>query len=760
MKNVLFIKALREIRLNFKTYLSVILIATLAVTLFTGILANYQNFNDKLNHIYEEAHMCDGMVLLKADDEIVEEEIQKRANYYEKRIYMTAEFKNKNVYLATFTSDSKLNLPFQSSCENIDSSMVLVDTNFLDRNNIAIGDSIQVQISFGTVTIDIDLCINGSMKHPESLENSVYNPAFIYVGYEALRSAILKQVPLKDMVDETLEKGHNQYLIVGDDCLFDEIKEIHLEDSNFIYSLRRSDLPSNITVDADVHQAKQLIYIFPVIFYLVAILIILTSISQLMNRESKNVGILQALGYKKGQILMHYMGIFMMLGLIGSILGMILGPLIVPQVMGKKYNLLYQLPKISLPFFRFEYLISVGILLVIIAVTSMIACYKPMNAVPASSLRGDNSVEMHMTFLSKFKWMQKIPLSVLMAFRNMKRKVSRTVMVLVGVLGCSALLVCGFGIEDTIYYGMNLELDELIPYDLSVTYGTSGSKMNSYQEMKEISAVDEYAKYSISVENKKLIRSYLFVLPEHCDIFQSTYDQEGCLLSTKVAEEINAKKGDRIHFVFQDKRYDVVVTDVIDFCLSQGVFVSKNVIEAEFIPTAAWVSTGIEHGSLKEKIRLIDGISDVITIEEMRSHAEDTIASIKVMTWTIKIFAILLAIVVLYNLALLNFKERIKDIATLKVLGFSRIEVASSLMIEIISLTFVGALVGLFLGYPLLVAVLSINENPLLSYIYHINLRSYLWTVLITCGSSLLINLIFAYLTNRVQMVESLKSVE
>jgi len=147
-------------------------------------------------------------------------------------------------------------------------------------------------------------------------------------------------------------------------------------------------------------------------------------------------------------------------------------------------------------------------------------------------------------------------------------------------------------------------------------------------------------------------------------------------------------------------------------------------------------------------------------MSDMRLRADEVLSSIRVMTMTIRIFAILLAVVVLYNLALLNFKERTKDIATLKVLGFSRFEIASSFIIEIIALTFFGSLIGLTLGYPLLYAVLSINETPLICYIYHIASNSYLYTVLLTCGTSFAINLFFAFLTNKVRMVESLKSVE
>ncbi len=767
VRNVLNIKVLREIKNNFKTYLSVILIATLAVTLFTGIWANYMNFSDRLNHIYEEAHMCDGIITMSNYDEEVESYIKSKNVSYEKRIYLTTKQENNNIYLATFSNESVFNLPYQISTDELKDDMVFVDKNFLKNNHYEIGQKMPVQLPFAGNALTIYLEISGSMTHPESLENSNYNPAFVYVGITALKEAILEAINQPflslDYVEEMLVDYYNQFLIAADAGFFKEAKDSFEDKENFVYSLERSDLPSNMTVDADVNQAKMLIYIFPVIFYLVAVLIILTSISQLINRESKNIGLLKALGFSKREILFHYMKIFIMLGLIGSVLGMILGPLIVPNVMGKKYNLLYQLPTISLTFFRVEYLLSVVFLMIIIVLVSIFACYSSMGMVPAASLRGDNAVPMKISILNKLKWMKKIPLSILMAFRNMKRKISRTLMVILGVLGCSALLVCGFGIEDTIHYGIDLELEELIPYDVSVSYSNLVSRESDIKAVEGVSSVDEYAKYSISIEKDSTIRSYVYLLPEKSEVFKVSYGIDDCLISSKVAEEIGAKVGDQIRFLYQNNHYEVTITQIVDFCISQGIFLSKNrFTDIPFLPSGSWIKTTTEssHEVVSQEIEKIDSILSATTIEAMRIHAEDVIASIKVMTWTIKIFAILLALVVIYNLALLNFKERIKDIATLKVLGFSKFEIASSLIIEILFLTFVGAIIGLFLGYPLLVAVLSINENPLLSYIYHINFASYLWTVLITCGSSFIINLIFAFLTNKVQMVESLKSVE
>lgn len=764
VKNVLNIKVLREIAHNFKTYLSVILIATLAVTLFTGIFANYKNFDDRLDHIYQEANMCDGIVMTKTHDKELKNFLEERNLFFEERIYLTGTTGNLNVYVATFDNSSMLNLPYQMSVSELSSTMVLVDENFLSRADVSVGDAFQVNLSLPFLNQPIELKISGTMTHPESLENSTYNPSFLYVGYDALLEAIVSATLYpRPMVEFLMQELYNQFLVQGEEAVFSQIKDAFHEDENFIYSLKRSDLPSNMTVDTDVKQARQLIYIFPVIFYLVAILIILTSISQLIHRETKNIGILKALGFSKYEILFHYMKIFIVLSIIGSVLGIILGPIIVPNVMGNKYNILYQLPKLDLPFFRWEYLISVGILILITAFTSFAACYSAMHQVPACCLRGENAVVMKLSILNHLRFVKRLPLAILMAVRNMKRKWSRTFMVILGVLGCSALLVCGFGIEDTINYGVDLELEELIPYDVSATYSEYTSKQEEIQEIKDVAYVDEYVKISVNVEAKHLISSYLFILPETSKVFQVSYDENSCIISRRVAEEIDVQVGENVEFVYRGTRYKFEVTEIVDFCLSQGVFISnKRLKDIPFSPTAVWIKSfdSKSNDAISEAISHMDGVMSSQTIEQMKAHAEEVIGSIKVMTLTIKIFAILLAIVVLYNLAQLNFKERVKDIATLKVLGFSRFSIASSFMIEIISLTFFASLIGLLFGYPLLVAVLSINENPLISYIYHINVSSYLITVALTCGSSLLINLFFGFLTNRVEMVESLKSVE
>lgn len=770
--DVLKVKVVREIKSNFKSYLSVILIAALAVTLFTGIWANYRDFQDKLNEIYTVSSMCDGMITMNSADEDVENFLKEKSVTYQKRIFATAKVDGKSVYIATFSADDKLDLPYSSSVK-VDEYGVYADENFAKNHKCGEDFSVTTDISLAE---NVTLNLTGTIIHPESLGNSVYNPSFIYVGKKALVKSLAisldKYKTLFGYTDEAFEKfieGYladyeNQYLIKSADAtsLIDEAKAKFSGKESFVYALKRSNLPTNVTIEADVTQAKQLLYIFPVIFYLVALLIILTSVSQLINREQKNIGILKALGYSKIEILWHYTDVFIVLGLIGSAMGILLGPAIIPKVMGVKYGILYQLPKIRTAFFRWEYLASLAILVVIILLTSVFACLDSINKVPAVSLRGDNSVKMTLTSLSKFKIFGKVSLSVRMAFRNMRRKISRSLMVILGVAGCSALLLCGFGVENTINYGLDLELGHYTPYDVTVSYSDGLSHFDDITALDGVVAVDEYAKYSVTAQGEKVLSSYVYVMPSVPKIIDFGYDDNSVLVSSKLAKDIGVSAGDNVSFVYEGVTFTAKVTGIIDLCITQGIIISEYLFaETYFPPTGAFVKTKSGFAAATaESIAGEKGIHSATTMSDMRLRADEVLSSIRVMTMTIRIFAILLAVVVLYNLALLNFKERTKDIATLKVLGFSRFEIASSFIIEIIALTFFGSLIGLTLGYPLLYAVLSINETPLICYIYHIASNSYLYTVLLTCGTSFAINLFFAFLTNKVRMVESLKSVE
>ena len=216
------------------------------------------------------------------------------------------------------------------------------------------------------------------------------------------------------------------------------------------------------------------------------------------------------------------------------------------------------------------------------------------------------------------------------------------------------------------------------------------------------------------------------------------------------------------------KQYEAEVGVLFEAFYVHGIYVNyENPMYAELGTSMsnAWikVASGYDANSVIQSLandEYSSIVSRVQTYDDLRSTITNILSSILVMTNTVKIFAILLAVIVLYNLAILNYRERMRDIATLKVLGFSRFEIAKSLIIEIMALTIVGVALGLALGMPMEILVLMTNETPVVDFLYVVWPLTYVIATLITLGTALIVNLYLTNMTNKIPMVESLKSVE
>lgn len=704
VKHVLGKKVFREVKQNIKQYISVILIAALAVTLFTGLLANYYHFRNRVDIAYDGGNVADIYLTVDKYSKIDHDALKKENEIVEKRFFTGGKADTASLYVIVAPAENTMNVPSQTSLNRpIEDGDVYVDELLLEKLNIEIGDSLE--ISIGGVDETLTFQINGTMLHPEGLSNTKSTPSLIYITRGALEEQIKIVYPTTyPFVITMLEAHYNQFLVRTMDIEKTMQSAIaHFEKSNttLLYNLTIEDMPCTKAIEADITQAKQLLYVFPVIFYLVGVLIILTSISQLVARERMNIGIMKAMGYSKREITNHYVMVGVVLSLIGSIIGIILGPLILPNVMNVKYNILYALPSSPLPFFKVEYLFSVLILVVICLLVAYFTTSAEIKRKPAESIRGDNFLKIRPLLIEKTKLGKKFPLTLKMAFRNIKRRYSRTLMVILGVLGCSALLTCGFGIEDTLNYGINKEVEEIIHYDVMSTYADNITHKEELMNIDNIKNVEEYCKYDVTLISKDVLNSNLYILEDEGTSFKMDYST-GAVISSKVARELDLSVGDNLTYVFNNIQYEVTISNIAELSITHGIFLSRKNSTIEYKPSGNWIECyDLNQAKLTNTANLVKDntfIINSVSLHDYKIQIEDTIGSIRIMTMTIKIFAILLAIVVLYNLALLNLKERSRDIATLKVLGFNRFEIGRTLMIEILILTVIGSLLGLVCG--------------------------------------------------------------
>lgn len=552
------------------------------------------------------------------------------------------------------------------------------------------------------------------------------------------------------------------YLNIDDTSLL-----FHLsEETVFVTSLTVDLLPSNATMEQDIYQAKQLCVVFPTIFFIVAALVIMTSLSQTISRSRQEIGTMKALGISSWKILFHYIGMGIVLTMIGSVIGAIAGPLIIPNVLNVKYSILYNLPSVGVIYPWGSIALCIGIFMLLASVVTVGVTFSEIRLKPVESMRTKPMKAFKRLPRTKAK-RSTLALSLTMAFRNIFAKKTRMLMVIFGVMGCTSLTVAGFGIIDTINYGLSLDLYETYQADISLNYNNVGQPYEILSSYDEIDTIQEFTSKVLRVQSDRgSLDTYLNVYSETAG--KNAYSflgeiQGGIALAASVASSLGVKQGDELTLIYLSQAY----TATVDVVFEASYWLSLYTLEGNF-PELGFTPTGAnlilkEHDSadaFAARLSEETDFDDVTSVNGFQAQIDDTLSSVKLMCNTVKIFAILLAIVVTYNLASLNFTERKRDISTLKVLGFSTAEIGLSLVFELMLLTLIGAGFGLLLGRPLLYLIMSINETKLLHYIYHINALSYLISVAISLGTAVIVNSYSAFLAGKVDAVSALKSVE
>lgn len=697
---------------------------------------------------------------------------------------------------------------------------------------------------FNEENIVLNMKVSGVMKHPENIQNGTFSTSNMIVSARTLLCSILDKVAenieyndLFSFIDdiqipggneeiknelkaqlEAIKKDFSVYMyvyveqskneIMNDDNneyvqmfenvynqliiqvgqgkdvskVIEKIKNYYLtsypDEDKVLGIMDASTYPSNAIIQNDIVQSRNLTYCFPIIFFVVAILVVLTTITQMMLKQRIQIGTMKALGITRGTILGYYLLYMNIVGFLGVLLGSIFGPILLPIVMNIKYDILYSLPALGYSFPIVSILACLlGVALCVSLITYLVI-RNELSYVPAESMRGKSP---SLKFKEK-KGKDKVKnVSLMMALRNIRVHMSRSIMVIVGVMGCTGLLVAGFGIEDVINYGKDNDLSAYLDCDYVLTYSVGTERNSMIDKVLSIDGVSNCEEYSqltstVTFNNKNAdIPIFYFSYKAENFKFDDDYedghwDLNSVALSQRKADELGVKVGDKIDFICGGVKYSDMKVDKIFYTFANNsLFVYQETLP-ELTKTSlnAWVNlkTDSKGNAIRDKEEIrkdllaLDGVSSLVSREDNAKRISSYMTSIKSMTNTIKFFAILLAVVVLINLAILNFEERSRDIATLRVLGFSRFEISRSLVYEVMILTIIGALLGLLLGYPLEYLVLSTNITPLISWIYIIYWYSFVIGFLLSVVTAFVVNIIISNRVNKVLMAESLKSVE
>ena len=449
------------------------------------------------------------------------------------------------------------------------------------------------------------------------------------------------------------------------------------ENNNLLAALSRSNYPSMISIENDINQAKQLTLVFPIIFFVVSLLIVLTTISSLILKDRVQIGTFKALGIKTRNIAFYYLVQMNIVTIIGVLIGFIVGPLLLPFVMNIKYSILYSIPSLT---YYFPFLTAFIVLLIIVVLVSgltLLLLFSELKLMPSESMRTKSPK------IRKFKAHKHLikNTSFMMAIRNIKVHIVKSLMVIIGVMGCTGLLICGMGIDDTINYGKDSDLAQFYDSDMSVSFNGSpliNEAKNELLTYDGIETVEEYTTLTANLNAEdRSVSSPIYGIRKDSLFFKfddelegGNWVENGVALTQSKADDLGVKLGDTIIFDINGTIYRKEVVYIFYAFFVNGAYLYvESEPELFTYSSAAWINVKNDEDPNLIKENILNNSKIVytcLTKEEMNERISGYMSSIGMMTNTIKVFAILLAVVVLINLSILNYNERLRELDLLR----------------------------------------------------------------------------------------------
>ncbi len=583
----------------------------------------------------------------------------------------------------------------------------------------------------------------------------------------------------------------------ADEKLADAEKEIedaqeeidNLENPKW-YVFDRDDNPGYSAYTENVGKVDAVATVFPVFFLLVAVLVCVTTMTRLIEEKRTEIATLKALGYSNLSIVMKFVIYALIAGVTGCLVGTALGVSTLPFIIYNAYRIMYYLGDISLVIHTQSVVLGVLASIICTTAVSVFVCVKSLRNKPAQAMRpkapkaGKRILLEYITPLWK-----RMGFTSKLTARNLFRYKSRLFMTSLGVAGCTALILAAFGLLNSFVPLTNDQFETIYKYNAAVVpeeKGTTEELKWLVDDVESIDGVDESmlaVQEELKVQFGKKIKetdTYLTVVqaPENLNSIISLHKRsdkseysltdDGVLISEKMSKELGVKDGDTIKLSSESGDVEVRVCGVFEQYIQNYVYMTPSLYEQLYNKTAEYnvlmvkfeENTALTDDEFSSKCLEDDRVTAVSFIDSIITELEDMLESLNLVVFVMVICAAALAFVVLYNLTNINIAERVREIATFKVLGFKNNETSSFIYRENIVLTLIGIAAGLVIGYFLASFVVVTIEVDSVMFGREVFLSSYLYAAGLTMLFSLLVNAVMSFKIKAVNMVESLKSVE
>ncbi|MDD3340632.1 MAG: FtsX-like permease family protein [Bacilli bacterium] len=818
---MLYKNTIKKIKKSFGRYASLFIIILVGVGFYSGIQAFAPNMKKHARAFYEKQNLMDFKIMSTVG--LTEEDVSslKKINSVKEvsPAYSLAVLsKEKTVRVHSIHSINQANL--------VEGRMPSEDNECLaDAKNYKLGQTI-------TVTSDVDHQLkNHTYKVVGTMESVLYVandygnvevgdgkldsfifvkesnfvlPAYteIYVtikgkysAYSSLYKNKIEQVKkeLKE-IKATREESHEKQLrdtarieILKENPFLAQQPEMVEESLNKIqfpkvewYIFDREVVHGYGQLELDIDVVQKVADVLPLFFIIIVVLMTSNTMNRMIVEERREMGTMSSLGYKNGSIINTYLLYVLSATFLGVTLGYFLGSYILPKMI---YNVFpYRFPPLPL-----HYNLSVFLFLLIAALAMMTlvvlySCFKELKQTPAKLFRPIPPKGGKKIFLENihFLW-KRTSFTWKITLRNMFRYKKRVLMTIIGVAGCTGLLLLGFGLKDSVNGIGNVQYSNIFKYDdMLVLKEETTSMQESLQKKLEAEklidpllikqtsyeAVDKNKKidtYLVAIENEELFNKYYHFKDKKTNK-AAHIKNDGAVITDKLANVLHIKVGDTITITSNANTYKIPVSQIVENYIMNYIFVDKKVYQKYIDQNLTYNMIISNNQGDKEKIStnlIKNGTAISVDFsEDLILKANSIIVGLDSIILLIIVVSAVLCFIVLYNLTSINISERTREVATIKVLGFTDGETNEYIYIETLLLTLIAIVCGLGLGILLHSYVINIIEIETVSYFKTIHLWSYIWAVLISFVFSIIMQVITYFKLRNVDMIESLKSVE
>ena len=528
--------------------------------------------------------------------------------------------------------------------------------------------------------------------------------------------------------------------------------------------------------------------VFPLIFFIVAALVCLTTMTRMVDEQRTSIGTLKALGYSKVKIAAKYILYASLACIGGSIIGIAVGFTFIPRVIFNAYSIMYTLPELSTMFHIPYALASTGAAILITTAATIFSSYKELRVTPSNLMRpkapkiGKTIIVEKINFIwSRLHFMQKITV------RNILRYKKRLAMTVIGIAGCTALLLSGFGLKNAISDIVPNQYGEIFNYDMKINYKKGVNLENNDTLIKNLSSEKRIKESllinytSVDASKNNVTKDVTLVVPESSEKLRNFINlrkrvghkklelkDDGVIITEKLSNMLKLRIGDEINIENDGKMCKVKVNAISENYVSHYIYMSRDLFESKFsekivldkviaktVETEETFENNLASNLLEQK-----EITSINFSTEVIKNFKDAIKSLDTVVLVMIVSAAALAFIVLYNLTNINISERLREIATIKVLGFYDKEVAAYVYRENFILTILGVILGLIMGVFLNKYIVTTAEIEFVMFGRIIKKMSFVYAIFTTVLFTALVSVVVYIKLKKLRMVESLKSVD